>query len=116
MRFVFYDGYMLHKKIRWRKSFSDLPQRILYNYFIFCIKQILLFSSKYQQSNAAIYIFTIKALFNYSASFPYIFLSTSKVPSISKNETGSAIAIVLTNPAIMYATNDTPATVNAYGN
>ena len=49
----------------------------------------------------------------YSASFPYIFLSTIKVPSINKNAAGRAIAMVLTKPAIIYDTKDTAATVNA---
>lgn len=101
------------KKFAGENLFQTYPNEYYITILFSVLNRCSYFSSKYQQPNAAIYIFTIRALFNYSASFPYIFLSTSRVPSISKNATGSAIAIVLTNPATMYETNDTAATVIA---
>ena len=99
-----------HKKFAGANLFQIYPNEY-YTTFIY------LYHTDYFKILANIVItlaIIIYSLFKpYSASFPYIFLSTTRVPSISKNATGSAIAIVLTNPAIMYETNDTAATVNA---
>lgn len=107
---LFFYGIYTSQKIRWSKLFQIHPNEY-YTTFIY------LYHTDYFKILANIVIafaIIIYSLFKpYSASLPYIFLSTIRVPNISKNATGSAIAIVLTNPAIMYETNDTAATVNA---